>query len=177
MPIDLNELYARLDQHHTQVPLDQLVAWLEELVVNAADLNQHAHFDPQGYQRNLLHAGPGYHALLLCWLPGQRSPIHDHRGSSCGVRVIQGALSETVFDRTPHGHIYPKHTAELSVGAVCGSVDADIHQISNLQPSENLVTLHVYTPPLVRMGTYSLMHTRVEQFCDPVVTFSQGAGI
>ncbi|RMF80522.1 MAG: hypothetical protein D6744_08135 [Planctomycetota bacterium] len=177
MPLHLHDLYERLDGYSRQVPLDDLTTWLRDLEIDPADLMEYARFDPHGYQRNLLRAGPGYHALLLCWLPGQRSPIHDHRGSSCGVRVIQGTLTETVFDRTPHGHIYPTHTGELSVGAVCGSVDADIHQISNLHPTENLITLHVYTPPLVRMGTYSLMHTRVEQFCDPVVTFSQGAGI
>ncbi|MBK8271190.1 MAG: hypothetical protein IPK83_23895 [Planctomycetes bacterium] len=67
---------------------------------------------------------------------------------------------------------------ELREGQVCGSQDADIHQISNLQPgSADLVTLHVYSPPLMVMGTYSLLDQSVGEFADPVFEFCHGAGI
>jgi hypothetical protein len=47
---------------------------------------------------------------------------------------------------------------DLSPGSVMGSEDTDIHQVSNLQLGDaDLVTLHVYSPPLLWMGTYSLM--------------------
>src|SRR5262249_41131889 len=38
--------------------------------------------------------------------------------------------------------------------------DGDMHQVSNLQAGNaELITLHVYAPPLLRMGTYSIMDT------------------
>src|SRR5205807_7632445 len=42
---------------------------------------------------------------VLCWRNGQRSPIHDHRGSSCGVRVLRGTMTETQFAFAPNGHV------------------------------------------------------------------------
>ena len=58
---------------------------------------------------------------------------------------------------------------ELPAGHVCGSQDGDIHQVSNLAPNDSaLVTLHIYSPPLLRMGTYSLTNPEVRIFEDPV---------
>lgn len=175
--MDLGGFCDKLDACRARVPLDELTGWLGALEVTLADVADVACFDERRYRRNLLRAGAGYHALVLCWRPGQRSPIHDHRGSSCGVRVLQGTLTETIFERTAAGHLLPRTTHTLRCGEICGSQDADIHQISNLSADEPLVTLHVYTPPLITMGMYSLTDPRVEQFVDPVVGLCDGAGI
>jgi cysteine dioxygenase len=55
--------------------------------------------------------------------------------------------------------------------------DSDMHQVSNLQPgTADLVTLHVYSPPLLRMGTYSLTDlSRGEELM--FVEFCEAAGI
>ena len=44
-----------------------------------------------------------YQAWVMCWRNGQRSPIHDHKGSSCAVRVLRGTLTETLFAFAPNG--------------------------------------------------------------------------
>ena len=125
-----------------------------------------------------MRAGPAYHALLLCWRNGQRSPIHDHRGSSCGVRVVRGEATETVFEMTEQGHLYAVRTRKLPEGFVCATQDQDIHQLSNLQPGNaDLITLHIYSPPLLVMGQYSLTDRAVREFKDDVHAFTEGAGI
>ena len=60
---------------------------------------------------------------------------------------------------------------------MCGSEDDDLHQISNLQAGDaDLVTLHIYTPPLLQMGTYSI--TDLTRGTEPMfLEFSGGAGI
>jgi cysteine dioxygenase len=137
------------------------------------------HFSEERYLRNLLFAGPNYQALVLCWRSGQRSPIHDHRGSSCAVKVIRGVATETIFAVAPNGMIYATGSRRLAAGDSCASQDADIHQLSNLQPAgQDLVSLHVYSPPLFRMHMYSLVDSKVQQFFDPVnEEFLSGAGI
>ena len=85
--------------------------------------------------------------------------------------------TETFFERTPEGHVYATQTRHLSTGATCGSQDDDIHQMSNIQPAEDLVTLHVYSPPLLTMGVYSLTEQTVRSFCDPIVGLVHGDGI
>lgn len=32
--------------------------------------------------------------LILVWTPGKESPIHDHAGSHCVMKVLQGSLKE-----------------------------------------------------------------------------------
>lgn len=178
MSLSLSEFLAEMDRYSERVPLDRLTEMIERLAITLDDVREFVQFGPTTYRRNLMHAGPGYQALILCWRSGQRSPIHDHRGSSCGVRVLQGVATETIFDRTPAGHVYATHSRELPEGGVCGSEDMDIHQVSNLQPAGcDLVTLHVYSPALTKMGTYSLLHTSVGEFDDPIHQFSHGAGI
>ncbi len=178
MPLTFQEFFKELDLHQERVPLDTLVRLVADLEFDVESLRRQAVFSPNRYRRNLLQAGTGYQALLLCWRAGQRSPIHDHTGSACAVRVIEGTLTETIFDRTPEGFVVPIRTHQLHEGELCGSEDSDIHQISNLQGSgADLITLHVYTPALDQMGVYSLTDATVRRERDPVYEFSLGAGI
>ena len=56
--------------------------------------------------------------------------------------------------------------------------DLDIHRISNNQPDDReLVTLHIYSPPLLVMGQYSLTSRERREFNDQVYSFAEGAGI
>jgi len=135
------------------VPLELLTRWERELEIDLDDVREAVRFGDDGYRRNPLREGPGYQALVLCWKPGQKSPIHDHRGSACGVRVIAGAVTETIFQRID-GQLIEGETRRLDAGGVCGSYDTDIHEIAN-RGSEGLVTLHVYAPPLLTMGIYT----------------------
>jgi cysteine dioxygenase len=176
--ITLDELFQELDRHTERVPLDELRRHLEQLRYEWSEFEPFVKFGRDSYRRNLMRAGPAYHALVLCWRNGQRSPIHDHFGSSCGVRVLKGTCSETIFERTPAGHLFPTETHELREGCCCGSQDKDIHQISNIAADgSDLVTLHVYSPPLLCMGQYSLTSPARVAFTDVIHSFAEGAGI
>lgn len=174
----LRDLFGQLDNYAERVPLDVLIARLREVAIDWEQVGPFVRFGRERYQRNLMHARPAYHALVLCWRNGQRSPIHDHRGSSCGMRILRGVATETIFDRSANGLVYPTFTRELPEGMVSGRQDDDMHQISNLQPgSADLITLHVYSPPLLVMGTYSLTEPAVAEFVDPIFEFALGGGI
>jgi cysteine dioxygenase len=153
----LGPLFRYLDRLRERAPLTELVAAVAQLDIDYADLEQCIRFSDKGYMRNLVRAGLWYHVLVLCWKNGQRSPIHDHAGSSCCVRVLRGTMTETNFVFTPHGHVKAIGSREFAPGSITASADSDLHQVSNLQDGDaDLVTLHIYSPPLRRMGTYSL---------------------
>ena len=124
-----------------------------------------------------MRAGEWYHLLVLCWRNGQRSPIHDHAGSNCCVRVLRGTMTETRFEFAPNGHVKAVGSTDFAPQSVITSADDDLHQVSNLQAGmADLVTLHVYSPPLFRMGTYSL--TDASRGHEPmIVDFADAAGI
>jgi len=170
---------TQLDRYASRIPLAVLRDWLARTAVTLDDVRPFLQFSPDHYVRNLMYAGPTYQALVICWHSGQRSPIHDHRGSSCAVKVISGVATETVFALAPNGMLYATGSRQLAAGDSCASQDADVHQMSNLQPEgQDLVTLHVYSPPLYRMNMYSLVDAKVKQFFDPVnEEFLSGAGI
>ncbi len=46
------------------------------------------------YTRTLVGYDEQFIVLLLCWEKGQSSPIHDHAGSSCWVKILTGTLDE-----------------------------------------------------------------------------------
>lgn len=178
MSFTLTDFFANLDCYTESLSLDYLTDRLSELEISLDDVRGHLQFGDKTYKRNLIHQGVSYQALVRCWRSGQRSPIHDHRGSICGVRVLSGLAIETLFEQTKDGWIYASGSHELGKNQVCGSEDSDIHQISNLCPwGEDLVTLHIYSPALLVMGTYSLTGNTRKEFTDPVYTFSDGAGI
>jgi cysteine dioxygenase len=137
--------------------LPDLCSALTKVDVTLDDVRPHVKFGDRTYRRNLVDAGPWHHLLVLCWRNGQRSPIHDHQGSCCAVRVLAGTMTETVFSRAANGLVRADFSHELGPGAIVGSANDDLHQISNLQADgAELVTLHIYSPPLLIMGTYSL---------------------
>jgi hypothetical protein len=82
-----------------------------------------------------------------------------------------------LFEFTPNGHVKAIISRDFPPGSVVASQDSDLHQVSNLQPGmADLVTLHVYTPPLELMGTYSL--TDRKRGVEPMfVEFTSAAGI
>jgi cysteine dioxygenase len=157
MPSAIESAFTGLDRLAGQLPLSAILDWFDDVPLTAEDLADYLVFSPHRYVRNQLHTGPAYQALVLCWRNGQRSPIHNHRGSHCGVRVLRGVATETVFARAPNRLVVPVGSRELPAGHVCASADEDIHQVSNLQAGgADLVTLHVYSPPLLRMEVFSL---------------------
>ena len=164
----LPELLAELDMFQDQIPLDHLKQQLTHTTITPADVQDQIVFRPERYQRNLVQAGPQYYALIMCWQSGQHSPIHDHRAASCGVKVLQGTATELRFQRNTNGMLTTSDTSRFVTGAVCGSFDADIHQIRN-EATDNLVTLHVYSPFLNNVHIYSLEDTSVQLFTDPIV--------
>jgi len=173
----LQALIEYLDQLEGRAALDELTSELADIEISCGDVKPFIQFSDRGYTRNLVRAGPWYNLLVLCWKNGQRSPIHDHAGSSCAVRVLRGTATETVFDYAPNGHVWATGSRLHQAGSVMGSQDSDLHQVSNLQSGNaDLVTLHIYSPPLLWMGTYSLTDRKRGQ--EPMfVEFYEAAGI
>ena len=179
MPTTIARTFARLDDVAGHLPLETILDWFRDQPLSADDLAEYLVFNPEHYVRNLLHNGPDYQALVLCWRNGHRSPIHNHRGSRCGVKVLRGTATETLFERGPNDMIVPAGSRSLPVGHTSASVDNDTHQVSNLQAgSADLVTLHVYSPPLLKMQVFSLDTPLVRMWEDPVnVVCVDGGGI
>jgi cysteine dioxygenase len=152
--LSFTELKRALDAHDADgVPPAELGRLLAETVDDETQWRHVARFDETHYRRNPLWQGAAYRAFVICWRPGQVSTIHDHTDCGCGMKVLAGTMTEVPFTLDPRG-VPIEHPANVHErGSVCVSFDADIHEIRN-DGDEDLVTLHVYTPPLQKIGIY-----------------------
>jgi cysteine dioxygenase len=156
----LLELFRRWDTLEQAIPGAELTSALVELKLSRDDVGEAAGFDERCYRRTIIHARPHYQVLILSWRSDQRSPIHDHSGSTCLVRVIEGAATEIKFVPTPCGRLMPAAAREHPEGSVTVNCDDEIHQMGNFAArGHDLITLHIYTPPPLRWRFYSVAAT------------------
>ncbi len=87
-------------------------------------------------------------AWLICWMDEHDTGFHDHDVSAGAVAVVSGAVREERL--TIDG---PPRDRAFAVGETFHFSPADIHRVRHAG-ADPAVTLHVYSPPLVRMGAY-----------------------
>lgn len=151
----LAELISYLDSIDHRADLGTLQQLLGKLDVSRCDIASTCIFGVKGYRRNCISRSEWYELLACCWHSGDRTPIHDHRGVSCAFKVIEGEGTEIRFKETPCGLICPTTSVTMPTGYICAADDADIHQVANMQAKgTDLITLHIYSPPIRKMHTY-----------------------
>jgi predicted metal-dependent enzyme (double-stranded beta helix superfamily) len=87
-------------------------------------------------------------AWLICWMDEQDTGFHDHDVSAGAVSVVSGSVCE---ERLAIGGEPRKRS--FAVGDAFHFAPTDIHRVRH-GGSDPAVTLHVYSPPLARMGAY-----------------------
>lgn len=154
-PLSLAELLQKLESQTSVPNLEQIYDWLRRVNFVSGEIDPYIEFKEGNYWRHRVYRSEFVEMLVLCWRPGHRTPIHDHNGSHGGVRVHQGRLWETIFTYDSVRGLEYKTAGELQTGSVTGSDIPDIHQLGNPDVSEqNLVTIHIYAPPLGVLHTY-----------------------
>jgi cysteine dioxygenase len=163
--LSFTELADRL-KSLTEIPsLAELNELVERTAITDDEVQPYLGFKEGNYSRHRVMKNEFVEMLVLCWKPGQRTPIHDHNGSHGAVFVQQGILWETMFDyEVDTGLNYVSHR-ELRTGGLTGSELPDIHQLGNPDVSgRDLVTVHIYAPPLGVLKTYKLGSATIEQY-------------
>ena len=159
------DLADALGAQETVPSLPELYALVERTKVSPNELQPYLGFKVGNYCRHRVMRNEFVEMLVLCWKPGQRTPIHDHNGSHGAVFVHEGILWETTFDYdTETGLAYKAHR-ELRAGGLTGSELPDIHQIGNPDVSgQDLITIHIYGPPLGVLKTYKLGSSTIDLY-------------
>lgn len=138
----------------TQSELDALLRRLEP---EAEELRPHLGFKPHTYTRHRVFRSELCEMLVLCWLPGHRTAIHDHNGSYGAILICEGEMEEEIFARNGAGTIEFETAHRRASGEVAGTDVPDIHRIGNSAAStDRMITIHVYAPPLRVINTYQL---------------------
>jgi 3-mercaptopropionate dioxygenase len=115
---------------------------------------EHQRADPDAYCQHILHVSPcrRLSVVALVWLPGQKTPIHDHV-SWCVVGVYRGIERETHY-RLVDGRAKP--VAEFTAGP--GHVEAlvppaeNIHEVTAAGNGKT-ISIHIYGADIEARGT------------------------
>ncbi|WP_335982570.1 MULTISPECIES: cysteine dioxygenase [Streptomycetaceae] len=101
-----------------------------------------------------LHRDAHVDVWVLCWTPSNDTGWHDHDISSGAVAVTQGALVE-------HNLAVgvPSLATEVPAGQVYCFGPDHIHRLTGLDAGS--VSIHAYSPPLWRMGQYTVSRTGI----------------
>jgi len=146
--VTLSSLPARdLDQREL-LELAASVAAQSEL------LTPHIAFSDDKRHYVSLHRDTHVDVWLLCWTPQNDTGWHDHDISSGAVAVTRGALTE---------HNLAIGTSSVRTDVQAGSAFSfgpeHIHRLTGGEPGS--VSVHAYSPPLWRMGQYTLSSSGV----------------
>ncbi|HTX30966.1 MAG TPA: cysteine dioxygenase family protein [Solirubrobacteraceae bacterium] len=87
-------------------------------------------------------------AWLICWSEDQDTGFHDHDESTAAIAVISGQVRE---DRLRLGS--PPTSQVIPAGSSFTVPPEAIHRVLH-SGSSPAVTIHAYSPPLVRSGAY-----------------------
>jgi len=149
---------ARALDAFTRAPTQrELDALLRRLELEPEELSPHLGFKPHTYTRRRVFRNDLCEMLVLCWLPGHRTAIHDHNGSYGAIRICEGAMLEEIFALDEAGEVAAAETHTRAAGEVTGTDVPDIHRIGNAEDKEQrMITIHVYAPPLRVINTYQL---------------------
>ncbi|RBQ17418.1 cysteine dioxygenase [Spongiactinospora rosea] len=129
---------------------------VDRLASDQAEWAEHVDFPDDGEGRHYasLHRDSYVDVWLLCWRPEDDTGWHDHDTSSGAVRVVTGKLKEC------NPRIGGEHLETEVVAGDSFSFGPDhIHRLTGAVHGS--VSIHAYSPPLWRMGQYSISDTGV----------------
>jgi uncharacterized NAD(P)/FAD-binding protein YdhS/predicted metal-dependent enzyme (double-stranded beta helix superfamily) len=153
----LLELVRRLDGLGPGPSLIDLAHALQAVPITPADVAPYVQASPTTYNRVPVVLREAYELLVLTWLPGQASAPHDHSGSVCAMRVVQGEAVEGCYRIANVGYVDMEYETAARCGEVRAGHDAGVHSVRNASPDGRvLVTVHVYAPPLKDFRRFTL---------------------
>jgi predicted metal-dependent enzyme (double-stranded beta helix superfamily) len=129
--------------------LEELSALTRELAAEPQSWESLIGFDDSERVYVSLHRDEFIDVWLLCWTPVNDTGWHDHDISSGAVHVVRGALAES----SPRIGGEPA-TRTVSAGETFSFGPEHIHRLTGVE--DRSVSIHAYSPPLWRLGQYSI---------------------
>ena len=143
----LSGLYPA-DRDLGEAELRDLAAAVPETI----DLAPHVRHLPGQRHYERVHADEHVEIWVICWVEDADTGYHDHDCSRGAVHVVEGEIEEQLL--APG--LVPAHVARrFAAGATFSFDEAHVHRLRHAG-GPHAVSVHAYSPPLGRMGTYEL---------------------
>ena len=139
--------------HGRDLTGDELQAVATQVAARHELWSSHVNHDPAQRTYEQLLRDAHLDVWLICWSEDHDTGYHDHDLSAGAVAVIAGSVREErlVLGRPSDAPI--ARTVRAGSSFTFGA--SDIHRVLHAGDAP-AVTIHAYSPPLVRMGAYAI---------------------
>ncbi|HEY3830646.1 MAG TPA: hypothetical protein VGL57_15765 [Solirubrobacteraceae bacterium] len=131
----------------TPEQLERFIAQLAEQPARWRHLVRHER-DVRVYEQ--IFGDARVNAWLICWSGGQDTGFHDHDESAGAIAVVRGRVRD---ERLAIGTA--PRVREFAAGQRFNIPPNAIHRVIH-EGEQPAITLHAYSPPLIRMGAYTV---------------------
>jgi len=139
--------------HGCDLTNQQLLLAVTQIAARPALWSEHVQHDPTRRTYKQLLRDEHLDIWLLCWSHDHDTGFHDHDLSAGAVAVVSGSVRE---ERLALGRSFDAPISRIaSAGSSFHFGASDIHRVLHAG-TEPAVTIHAYSPPLVRMGSYTI---------------------
>lgn len=126
------------------------------------ELDKVIQWNDDHYQRIRIYDTTALEALLTCWRPGQKGPIHNYRNQQGWIKVLRGQLQLDYYKQV--GELQKVYkTEEIEEGDMAYLNDnLGFHRFSNPGP-ESTVALHFYSDKLESWEVYDELNSTISE--------------
>lgn len=162
------ETYLNSSEHTPKVlqSLEELITALTEgeratfsHIINSITFtpntfDKYCSWSNESYTRNCIINNEDFELILICWSEGHRTPIHDHGGEECWVKVIDGNFREVIYQKDEVGELKAIKTTISKPNEVTYMKDfMGYHSLENISNKRSM-SLHLYAKPIRECRAY-----------------------
>ena len=144
IPKSISVLIEGLSQKKSYKP-SEVVQIVKKANITPKDIMPWADFNhpkADSYGRKLVHKSDNFEIMVMSWVPGDISAIHDHGFATWGAVQIFGENEHAIF-KIEGNQISTLSRTNFNYGQIVGVEHNLIHQMGNMT-NENILTLHIY---------------------------------
>lgn len=155
----INDILEQLKACQTEEDVQRLVPSLD---MGIEDMAPYIFWREDTYARNCIFRNALCELILLCWEEGQATPVHNHGGQECWVKVLDGEVGEIRY--RDEENIPVAFSEEiLKAGHTCYMEDEmGYHKLYNHRKGRSM-TLHLYARPIHSCSIYNEKSATFEQ--------------
>jgi predicted metal-dependent enzyme (double-stranded beta helix superfamily) len=144
-PTTIKNFINDLESNTEKMTSNLLKNLLQKNTVELSDIELWKDFDHpllDGYGRKLVYAGKNFEIMVMSWLPGDYSAIHDHGETDWGLVQYFGEAEHNIYSLKDHKvkRIFNETTSFKQINLVDNSM---IHQMGN-PTNKPFLSLHIY---------------------------------
>jgi cysteine dioxygenase len=121
---------------------------LRSMKLPSGALDCYCSWSNESYTRNCIVENEKFELILLCWEEGQITPIHNHDGEECWVKIIDGEFRETIYNTNDSGEPKRVKSTITKSNDISYMIDfMGVHSLENMSNKRSM-TLHLYAKPI-----------------------------